>query len=165
LLLNILPDCHFVPTHGRDKIPTSPKSAAPHNSAVAPQNSARCRLHSSLSDNRPPAPQSTWSRNRDHHIHVIRFQVSLFDFTFVLLRQAPEYLSQLFSQPPVNHLTSVRRRSNRREGYHSQNHKFSIFSCHWSPVPTAPDPDEPTKRDQCCILTLVAASLRAFGPC
>ena len=35
--------------------------------------------------------------NRDHHVHMIDHKMSLFDPTLLLLRQAAEYLSKMFS--------------------------------------------------------------------
>jgi hypothetical protein len=45
--------------------------------------------------------------NRNHHVKVIRHQVTLFDPAFLLLRQLAKHLSEMPSQLPVKRLPAA----------------------------------------------------------
>jgi hypothetical protein len=94
LVPNVLPDHLFVPAHCRYEVPPRPE-VLPH---VVP---LLFRIHPGDVDRTLPLDVSDDLRHRmlrgdrNHHVHVIRQQMTFLDPALFLLRQTTKYISQL----------------------------------------------------------------------
>ena len=91
---NVLPDDFLVSTHRRYEVAPGSEvlpDKVPLHLGVAPRD-VDGTLPFDVTDN---LRHSILRRDRNHHVHMIRHQMALFDPAFFLLRQSSEYLSQL----------------------------------------------------------------------
>jgi hypothetical protein len=108
LIPNVLANHCFIPPNCRNKIPSRQKTLPNEISPLLSINSCQMNRAFPLDIPNHLRDRVFWW-NRDHHVYVIRHQMTFFDPTFFLLRQAPKHLAQILPQFFVQRLSTALR--------------------------------------------------------
>src|SRR5437588_1443862 len=101
----ILPYHRFVPTYGRDEVPSRPKMLPYKIAFLLAVYSGQMDRTFTLDEPDHLRNRIFW-RNRNHHVNVIR-QMTFFDPAFLLLCQLAKHIPEVPPQLPVKRLPAA----------------------------------------------------------
>src|SRR6267154_1746107 len=106
LVSDVLPYHRFVPTYGRDEVPSRPK-VLPYKIAFLLSVYTGQMDRTFTLDEPDHLRNRVFWRNRNHHVNVIRHQMTFFDPAFLLLCQLAKYIPEVPPQLPVKRLPAA----------------------------------------------------------
>lgn len=106
LFLDVCPDGFLISPHCGDKIPSGPKilpRKIPHSPVKRPRN-VDCALPL---DKAHHLCNRVFRRDADQHVYVVQHEMPFHNPTLLLDGQFPEYLTQIFPEFLIQHLSST----------------------------------------------------------
>ena len=96
----------FVPTYGRDEVASGPEMLTHEIALPLPVDLSQmdCALALDKADH---LRNRVLRWDRDHHVNMIRHEVTLFDPALLLQGQLAEHISEMLPQFPIKYLPAV----------------------------------------------------------